>query len=112
MRLVKLLAFLLKAQYTNLTVWKVFEKLVVANPSAISLIHEEDKWSRMDVKIQIQNVNKQFLSIFSLQVSQYSNKVANYFLHQGYKKGDIVAIFMENRPEYMCIWLGLSKVLT
>jgi solute carrier family 27 (fatty acid transporter), member 1/4 len=27
-----------------------------------------------------------------------------------YRKGDVVALFMENRPQYVCIWLGLSKI--
>ena len=41
-----------------------------------------------------------------------SNSVAGYFHRQGYRKGDVVALFMENRPEYVCIWLGLSMVIT
>lgn len=28
----------------------------------------------------------------------------------GYKKGDAVALFLENRPEFVGIWLGLSKL--
>lgn len=28
----------------------------------------------------------------------------------GYKKGDKVALFLENRPEFAGIWLGLSKL--
>ena len=40
-----------------------------------------------------------------------SDRVARYFYCQGYRRGDVVALFMENRPEYVCIWLGLSKVL-
>lgn len=27
-----------------------------------------------------------------------------------YQKGDCVAIFMENRPEFIGLWLGLSKI--
>jgi acyl-CoA synthetase (AMP-forming)/AMP-acid ligase II len=26
------------------------------------------------------------------------------------KKGDCVALFMENKPEYVGVWLGLSKL--
>jgi solute carrier family 27 fatty acid transporter 1/4 len=26
------------------------------------------------------------------------------------KRGDTVALFMESKPEYVCIWLGLSKI--
>lgn len=32
------------------------------------------------------------------------------FKSHGYKKGDVVALFLENKPEYVCIWLGLSKL--
>lgn len=40
----------------------------------------------------------------------YSNRVANYFLSRGYAKGDAVALFMENRPQYVGLWLGLAKI--
>jgi solute carrier family 27 (fatty acid transporter), member 1/4 len=41
----------------------------------------------------------------------YSNRVANYFLTKlNLKKGDCVALFMENQPEHPGIWLGLSKI--
>ena len=43
-------------------------------------------------------------------VEKLSNRVANMFLGLGYKKGDTVALFMENRIEYIPIWLGMSKV--
>lgn len=44
------------------------------------------------------------------QVEEYSNKVANAMLDNGYKKGDVVGLLMENRPEFVAIWLGMSKV--
>ena len=47
---------------------------------------------------------------FSLQMDEYSNKVANYFLSLGLQKGDTVALLMENRPEYVGMWLGLAKL--
>lgn len=37
-------------------------------------------------------------------------KIANIFYNAGYKKGDAVAIVMENRIEYMPIWIGLSRI--
>lgn len=41
----------------------------------------------------------------------YSNKIANYFQKElNLKKGDCVALFMENQPEHVGIWLGLSKL--
>lgn len=49
-------------------------------------------------------------SAYYFQVEDYSNQVANYFKSQGFKRGDTIALFMESRPEYICIWLGLSKI--
>jgi solute carrier family 27 fatty acid transporter 1/4 len=45
-----------------------------------------------------------------MQIQSLSNKVANYFQEKGFKKGDTIALFMENRPEYLSMWLGLSRV--
>ena len=45
------------------------------------------------------------------QVDEMSNRVGNYFSSLGLKKGDTVSLFMENRPEYVCVWLGLCKVI-
>src|SRR5262245_27239384 len=39
-----------------------------------------------------------------------SNRVAGWAWGQGLKKGDVVALFALNQPEYVAIWMGLSKV--
>lgn len=44
------------------------------------------------------------------ELEQLSNRVANYFQAQGLQKGDVVAIFMNNRIDYVAFWLGLSKL--
>jgi long-subunit acyl-CoA synthetase (AMP-forming) len=44
------------------------------------------------------------------QVDQMSNQVANWGLSQGLQKGDTVALFFENRPEFVATWLGMSKI--
>lgn len=38
-----------------------------------------------------------------------SNKVARIFEDAGFKPGDTVALMLENRPEYVALWLGLAK---
>ena len=38
------------------------------------------------------------------------NKFANYFMTLGVRKGDTVALYSENRIEYVCVWLALSKL--
>ena len=39
-----------------------------------------------------------------------ANRIAHWALGQGIKRGDCVALFMENRPDYVAIWFGLSKI--
>lgn len=50
------------------------------------------------------------LYYFCTQVEDMSNKIATVFKTHGYRKGDAVALLLENRPEYVAIWLGLSKL--
>jgi fatty-acyl-CoA synthase len=38
------------------------------------------------------------------------HRFARWALDQGLGKGDVVALMMPNRPEYMAIWLGLASV--
>ena len=44
------------------------------------------------------------------QIQLLSNRVANWAHNQGLKKGDVVALMMENRPEFIITWLGLAKI--
>ena len=44
------------------------------------------------------------------QFDAYANRVANWALAQGLEPGETVALFMNNRWEYIAIWFGLSKV--
>lgn len=39
-----------------------------------------------------------------------ANIIANWAIKKGYKTGDVVALLMENRPEFIFIWFGLSKL--
>ncbi len=39
-----------------------------------------------------------------------ANRVAHWALERGIGCGDVVALLMENRPEYLVIWAGLAKV--
>lgn len=41
---------------------------------------------------------------------QAANQYARWALAQGIKRGQAVALFMENRPEYLFAWLGLAKI--
>ncbi len=38
-----------------------------------------------------------------------ANAYGHWAIAQGLKSGDCVALFMENRPDFLCCWLGLFK---
>lgn len=81
-----------KLAKNNWTVADIFKHTVVKNtPHKVIFIFEDKEWT-------------------ALQIEEYSNKVANAMLENGFKKGDVVGLLMENRPEFVCIWLGMSKV--
>lgn len=44
------------------------------------------------------------------QGDELSNRIAWYFKRQGYKTGEVIALFMETQPEYVFLWLGLAKL--
>jgi fatty-acyl-CoA synthase len=39
-----------------------------------------------------------------------ANQYAHWALRNGIRKGDVVALMMPNRPEYMAVWLGVARV--
>ncbi|XP_050527097.1 long-chain fatty acid transport protein 4-like isoform X2 [Daktulosphaira vitifoliae] len=81
-----------KIEKRNWTIADIFKNTVVKiNPNKVIFIFEEKEWT-------------------AIQVEEYSNKVANAMLEQGFKKGDVVGLMMENRPEFVAIWLGMSKI--
>ncbi len=43
------------------------------------------------------------------EMEAYANRVANWALNIGMGRGETVALFMRNRPQYLAIWYGLSK---
>ena len=43
------------------------------------------------------------------EFNREANRVAHWALERGLGKGDVVALMMENRPEYLSIWAGLAK---
>jgi len=90
-RYIRLLLLVYYYQKLNLTVPQAFAKTVKRHESKTAIIFEGREWTFKDLE-------------------DYSNRVANYFLRAGYKPGQCVALFMENRPEYVGLWLGCSKI--
>jgi fatty-acyl-CoA synthase len=44
------------------------------------------------------------------QLSQRTNQYARWALDQGLAKGEVVGLLMPNQPDYLAIWLGVTKV--
>lgn len=44
------------------------------------------------------------------ELNNEANKIANWALSENVKPGDIIALYMTNRPEFLISWLGLHKV--
>ena len=86
-----LLNRLVKYKKKKDTVADIFQKTLSKHPQKAAFIFEQQTWKFQDLE-------------------DYSNRIANYFKSQGYKKGDVVALFLESCPEFVCIWLGLSKL--
>ncbi|MFX1276941.1 MAG: long-chain-acyl-CoA synthetase [Promethearchaeota archaeon] len=67
------------------------EKNVNLIPNKIALYYEEKSWTW-------QNFNEE------------SNKYSNYFLEMGLKKSEVVALLLENSPEYLFATTGINKI--
>jgi len=94
-RFVHLLWINLNAKWRNQTVGDLFLKTAdrIPDKTMMVLCHEdgEDKMTFRECK-------------------EMACQVARYFLQQGYKKGDVVGIVMENRIDYCTYWIGLSMI--
>ena len=68
-----------------------FDPIAEARPDAPALISDQESYS------------------FS-QLADRSNRYARWAIQNGLGKGDVVALMMENRAEYVAIWFGLNRV--
>jgi fatty-acyl-CoA synthase len=44
------------------------------------------------------------------ELIERSNKYAQWFLNKDLTRGDVVALMMENRPEFLACWIGITQV--
>jgi citronellyl-CoA synthetase len=73
------------------SIGQFFLKTVQKHPDNIVLFHEDDKWTY-----------KEF--------NEWVNRLANYFISLGFKKGDVAVVLLDNRPEVLAISMALSKI--
>ncbi|NXJ86324.1 S27A1 protein, partial [Trogon melanurus] len=80
-------------QRAGSTVPKMFQDVVRRHPDKTALIYEAtgERWTfrRLD---------------------EFSAAVGSFFHRQGFRPGDVVAVFMESRPEFVGLWLGMAKI--
>ncbi|XP_018407359.1 PREDICTED: long-chain fatty acid transport protein 4-like [Cyphomyrmex costatus] len=72
------------------TIAKIFSKYAVSHPDKVAFIFEDKEWTYE-------------------QLEHFSNRMGRYFRTRPFSHSDSIAVFMENRPEYIATWLGLSK---
>ncbi len=49
-------------------------------------------------------------SISFAEFNRRANRCANFFRAEGVAPGEVVCLLMENRPEFLTIWVGLAKL--
>ncbi len=73
------------------SIGKHIEKIAKRYPNFLSLLFEDKKYTY-----------KEF--------NEWVNRFANYFLSIGVRKGEVINVFLENRPELLFILVAMSKI--
>ncbi|XP_049289131.1 long-chain fatty acid transport protein 4 [Anopheles funestus] len=87
----KLNVSLYRYERAGATVVQIFESVVARHPNKVAFLMDDGQ-------------------LTFAQVKQLADRIAAHFYAKGFRKGDTIALLMETRLEYPCIWLGLSKV--
>ena len=88
--LLKIMYYTKKYDREKTTIPKLFEETAKKMGDKQCILFQDQKWTFKEVLT-------------------FSDRVCDYFASQGFKDGDVVAIFTENCPEYMPMWVGMSK---
>ena len=72
-------------------VTELLEGHAKAHPARTALVFEDERFSYA-------------------QWNERANRVAHWARRQGLRHGDVVALLMDNRPEYLFVWSGLAKL--
>ena len=78
-------------QNENQSIGTFIEKLAEEKPDHIALYYQDASWTW-----------KAF--------NEETNKIANFFLNLGLKRGESIALMMENSPEYLFLIGGINKI--
>ena len=87
------------------TLWLLRRVKPGATRSIVDIVEEQARKRPQNIAIHYLD---QAMSYAELDAR--ANRYANWALTQGIGRGSSVALLMENRPDYICAWLGLFKV--
>jgi fatty-acyl-CoA synthase len=73
------------------TVGDRLEERARGGPGQTAILYEAERWTYADWNAR-------------------ANRVAHWAADQGLRRGDAVALLMENRPEFLATWTGLAKL--
>ncbi len=76
------------------TVVDEFDKVIAAHAHEVAVIDADDDGREVTFG----------------ELGEQSHRVARWALAQGIGRGEVVALLMHNRPEYLSTWLGLARV--
>ena len=76
---------------SEVSIGSLFLKTVKKYPNNTCLLYLDKKWTYFEFNAAI-------------------NRLANHFLKMGIRKGNVVAVLMENRPELLLISMALAKI--
>lgn len=68
-----------------------FEKAVKRNPDGAALLFEDERYSYQEL-------------------NEWANQIAHYYLSLGARKGDVIAVMLENRSELLATVIALAKI--
>ncbi|GAG63840.1 unnamed protein product, partial [marine sediment metagenome] len=77
----------------NMSIGNVFEDHAKNQPDRPALLYEDRKYTYKEL-------------------NDWMNRYANYFLSLGFKKGDVINVFLENRPEIYIMIGAMTKIGT
>ncbi|MFX4309370.1 long-chain-acyl-CoA synthetase, partial [Acinetobacter soli] len=68
-----------------------FEKAVKRNPDGAALLFEDERYTYQEL-------------------NEWANQIAHYYLSLGARKGDVIAVMLENRSELLATVIALAKI--
>ena len=85
------------------------EETALRIPDKVMFHYGEQKWTFKQVRDEYAKISS---IINYTQVNDLSNRLSHFFLSLGFSKGDSVALFMHNRPEFAACLFGMAKAST